>query len=418
MGDQMRQRSRAGVDTRLCGWRLICGRTATLGVILLSVALFVLTAPARLQQLNDIAVVNSAALASLRLPVEVLPAVVAGCDFVLFAAYFLVAMVIFFRRSDDRIGLFVTIMLATLATTLTRPMDSVQSVPPFLHLPYVLVVSAGALAVCTFLYLFPNSYFVPRWTRWPARVFGALNVIWFFLPPLLGLWPFWPPRDWPLAFVLVWMIGGLSLQIYRYTRISSPAQRQQTKWIMFGLIVATLGFLSFPYFTPLLIPSVRVPGVARIVYILIGVPLMYAALFALPLSLAFSILRYRLWDVDLIFQRTLVYGALTAGLGLVYFGCVLLLQQLFRILTGTTNVLAIVISTIIIALMFDPLRRSAQAIIDRRLYRRKYDAAQTLEKFSLVAREEVDLDRLTGQLVAVVQEAMQPEHVSVWLKKR
>ena len=139
---------------------------------------------------------------------------------------------------------------------------------------------------------------------------------------------------------------------------------------------------------------------------------------AVPIAVGFAILRYRLYEIDLIINRTLVYGALTTALALVYFGGVATIQAIFRALTGQgeQGQLAVVVSTLLIAALFNPLRRRIQSFIDRRFYRRKYDAAKTLEAFSAKLRDETDLDALSEDLTSVVRETMQPSHVSLWLR--
>jgi hypothetical protein len=136
----------------------------------------------------------------------------------------------------------------------------------------------------------------------------------------------------------------------------------------------------------------------------------------IPIAAGIAIQRYRLYDIDLIVNRSLVYGLLTAVLVLVYLGGVVSLQYAFRALTGEGSQLAIVASTLAIAALFNPLRRQVQAFVDRRFYRRKYDAAKTLEAFSTKLRDETDLDALNNELVGVVRETMQPAHVSLWLR--
>jgi len=136
---------------------------------------------------------------------------------------------------------------------------------------------------------------------------------------------------------------------------------------------------------------------------------------AIPVSIGFAILRYRLFDIDVVINRALVYGSLTASLALVYIGCVVTLQLTFVFLTGEGSQLTIVASTLAIAALFNPLRRRIQVLVDRRFYRNKYDAAKTLEEFGVRLREEVDLDDLKGDLTGVVRETVQPTHVYLWM---
>jgi cobalamin biosynthesis protein CobD/CbiB len=147
----------------------------------------------------------------------------------------------------------------------------------------------------------------------------------------------------------------------------------------------------------------------------VGYVLALVGLIGLPIAMGIAILRYRLYEIDLIINRTLVYGLLTATLALLYFGSVTALQSLFSLLTGQGNTLAIVASTLAIATLFNPLRRRIQSIIDHRFYRRKYDARKTLEAFSNRLRDETDLERISEDLGEVVDETMQPSHVSLWL---
>jgi hypothetical protein len=206
----------------------------------------------------------------------------------------------------------------------------------------------------------------------------------------------------------------IALQVYRYRRVSTPLQRQQTKWVVAG-IAFTFGplviglTLDYALLTQLFTQSALVSMLVQWFLDLL--------LLLFPLSLGFAILRYRLWDIGVLINRTLVYGALTITLGLIYTGLIIGLQALFRGFISQTSGVAIVISTLAIAALFQPLRRRLQHLIDRRFYRRKYDASRTLAAFSATLRNEVDLATLSEQLVSVVEETLQPVHVSLWLRQ-
>jgi hypothetical protein len=195
-------------------------------------------------------------------------------------------------------------------------------------------------------------------------------------------------------------------------------ERQQLKWVAFAAVLAALFLVGQPliWLAGLLIGYVLggdLPSLNRSLENLLNV----AFIVFLYSGVGIAILRYRLYDIDLLINRTLVYGALTVSLALVYFGGVISLQGLLRALTGQGSQLAIVASTLAIAALFNPLRRRIQDFIDRRFYRRKFDTAKTLKVFSAKLRDETDLEALNSELLAVVRNTMQPEHVTLWLRK-
>jgi hypothetical protein len=195
--------------------------------------------------------------------------------------------------------------------------------------------------------------------------------------------------------------------------VSTPAQRQQTKWVLAGLT----GFIVNAVIWYAFVETAMQRGTSGIWVIAVFAPFSAVLSLSLPVALGISILRYRLWDIDVIIRRTLIYSALTAALALVYLASVLVLQSILRLLTGQTqNQLVAVISTLAIAALFVPVRASMQRTIDRRFYRRKYDAARTLSDFSAAARDEVELTRLADDLVKVVDQTMQPAQITLWLR--
>jgi hypothetical protein len=186
-------------------------------------------------------------------------------------------------------------------------------------------------------------------------------------------------------------------------RRATGEERQQIKWFALAATFAAVGWvaLTFTYETELI-------GAAQLLQLL--------SLLSIPLAVGIAVLKYRLYDIDLVINRTLVYGSLTAILALIYFGSVVLLRGLLFGFTGQSSQLTVVVSTLLIAALFNPLRRRIQGFIDRRFYRRKYDATKTLDAFSARLRDETDLDALSHEVVEVVRETMQPVHVSLWLR--
>jgi hypothetical protein len=206
------------------------------------------------------------------------------------------------------------------------------------------------------------------------------------------------------SFVVGGSMVASAVSLVMRLRRGGSEQRQQIKWLAYGGAVV--------------VGAVFVGGVISVWSGEVGIALISLGLLGVPISTGVAIARYRLYDIDIVINRTLVYGALTAALVAVYFGGVATLQALFRTLTDQEQQpqLAIVVSTIAIAALFDPLRRRIQSFIDRRFYRSKYNAQRTLEAFSSKLRDETDLEALSGNLEGVVRGAMQPAHVSLWLR--
>jgi asparagine N-glycosylation enzyme membrane subunit Stt3 len=203
----------------------------------------------------------------------------------------------------------------------------------------------------------------------------------------------------------------LFAQVYRFRRVSGPVERQQTKWVVLGSATALLGFFGLVILQTV-VPALSDTGSPLAIF-MIGVAV---SLFLLiPVSVAIAILRYRLWEIDVLINRALVYGSLTVSTAAVYIGGVIGLQALFRSISGQSSDLAVAIVTLAVAALFNPWRRRLQRFIDRRFYRQRYDAARALTVMSSRLRDEVDLDSLIGEIVSVVDQTVQPSHLALWL---
>ena len=328
----------------------------------------------------------------------------AGVVVVFALAHVAVAVVILRRASRDWMALLVALFLIVFGATFTAVGSD----------PAVAALSALASALLIlFLGLFPDGRFTPRWTRIAAAVWTTAQLLTLgstglpFLPDALA-------QVVKTAGFLLLLGAMLGAQIYRYRRVSGPEARRQTRWVVYGVTVALAAFgLMLGVFA--LVPPAQMAASAPLSALIVGV--FYLWWLFIPVSLGFAILRARLYDIEVVVHRTLLYAALTASLALVYVAGVALSQAILQPLTGSThNELAIVGSTLAAAAAFQPLRRRIQRAIDRRFYRRKYDADRTLADFTASLREEVDLHELVGRLVGVVDETMQPQQVSLWLR--
>ena len=330
----------------------------------------------------------------------------------LFAALvsLLLALVLFRRKADEVMALFLSFFLLGYSVILAGPLEVLLDYSG-LSVEIAYIAQAGLLApvLMAFSFLFPSGHFVPGWTRWPMMV--GLIIMPFMLFTSPGQWFGVPILE---IFLISIIVLGVYAQVFRSRNGSSYSQRQQTKWVLFGfLFFIGMILISYPFF--IAVNNIQ-SGEPLPWWTPMSNIIWWLTMCIMPVTIFIAIQRNSLWDIDLIIRKTLVYGAFTLLLALMYFGSVVLLQQAFRALTGQDSPVAIVISTLMIAALFNPLRRRVQEAIDHRFYRRKYDAQQALAAFAATARDEVELDQLTGHLLGVVQESMQPAQVSLWLK--
>jgi hypothetical protein len=405
--------------------RLLLARVGWLAIFVLTIGLFSASIPAQydhLISLSDPKLEPATVRANLEangISIDFYATYLLSISVASAAAWVAVGVVIFWRRSDDWIALFTSLTLITFGTfsiAYDPAVLAVQNVA--VGLPIRLLALFGSASMLLFFFLFPDGRFVPRWTRWMV-IFWAVFQMGYFLFPgsFLDIYRSSPLINFVTITAFACIVVGS--QLYRYRRVSGPVQRQQTKSVVFGTVVAMIGTVGFglPLYASLPNAQYGEP------YTLASEAGIFGSLLLIPLSIGVAIIRHRLWAIDIVINRTLVYGALTALLAAGYVATIMALQGIvslvfqvpFRALTGQESALATVGATLAMATLFNPLRHRIQSFIDRRFYRRKYDARKTLENFSATLRDETDLEALSDDLVEAVRETMQPAHVSLWL---
>jgi hypothetical protein len=404
--------SQRAAATMLRGWRLEAARAACLGVAVLTLGLVAagfaagFRDPELISQPTIRTVLVSAGV-PLRLTIAIgllVPTVVSAVT----------AAVLFWRRFDDWMALLFGLFLVLFGSFESRALYALHAAHPGAR-PLIGFVSVATLVVgILLLSVFPDGRFVPGSTRLLALAvipaFGSMPDMLTTvqrLPDPLGV-PAW--REAYFLAVLVGSAGlGIAAQGWRYWRVSGPVQRQQAKWVLFAFVAYELVLLG-GFAIPSLFVNIDSPWFAWALVATLGFNVLF------PVAVAVAILRYRLYAIDRILNRTLVYGLLTAILGTSYALVVLGLGQLAGTIGSGTHSLAIAGATLAVAVGFRPLRRRVQDMVDRRFNRRRYDAAQTITQFSSRLRQELDLDALTRELLEIVDQTMQPTRLSLWLR--
>jgi hypothetical protein len=317
--------------------------------------------------------------------------------------FFAVGGLIAWRKWNSPLGLFVSVVLVTFgATGISNTVLPPVGTALFFVAVAIAVLQYPLLAI--FLLTFPTGRFAPRWS-------ALLILLWI---GQFGLFIGGAPAVVTTLSVLVTSGLAGAIQLYRYRHVYTPEQRQQTKWVVFSFVVLSVLLQGGYALAPRLWPMLDTPGSW---YRLARIAVLAASWMPISLCIGIAILRTGLYDIDVLIRRTLVYGTLTAVLGGIYAASVAGSQALAQALTGHHPVppIAVVASTLLIAGLFNPVRKRIQATIDRRFYRRRYDATKTVAAFSLALRDEVDLTALTEQLLAVVARTLEPAQASLWL---
>jgi len=369
-------------DTYLRGRWLIIGRATWVALLALNVGVFVASAPARFAQghTGDSAI-----------------------EVALLLVYAAIAVVIFWRKSDDWMALFTSIFLVTWAATASPTWDALLASQPGWSLPVRFLRTLGPTSLLIFLYLFPDGRFIPRWTRALAVVVVALTVT---------AQPFGPlTLPDPFSFLLwIGFLGiGVVAQIYRYRRVSGPAQRQQTKWVVFGVTAMSLGLFGASLLGEI-VPARNQSGDQPALYELISGIIAVFSLLLLPLSIGIAILRYRLWDIDSIINRTLVYAALSASVAGIY---VLVVGALGALFQARGDLAISLIATALVALLFQPLRDRLQRGVNRLMYGERDEPYAVLARLGQRLEATIASDAVLPTIVETVAQALKLPYAAI-----
>lgn len=415
-------------DKRLKGSWIVVARLVWATVTLLELLIFALSLPAYYSQLHVIcATANLATCQTGQLTQDDLGILTRlGISLESYSIYTLVIVIvaslvflavgtlIFLRKSQDVIGLFSSFLLISFGCFGTTRQLAASLAAQYPDVLILQVVGKVALiqypAILLFFYIFPDGRPVPRWS-WLVVIPGVIFASGFAFPPdspfSIGNWSTWL---FSIA-ILIFYGNGFVFQIYRYWWVSNSRQRQQTKWVLFAFVVS----IAFNILDGIagLVPLLNDPdSFFRLIDATFNV---FFFLLPIPFGILAALLRYRLWDIDSIINKALVYGLLTLTLLLVYLALVWGLQTFIASFFGADNSIVLVGSTLVVLALFQPLRRRVQQMIDWRFYRSKYDKAKIVAGYEANLRNEMELNQIRNQFVLIVDQTMQPTQTFLWI---
>ncbi len=406
-------------DTRLRGRWLLAIRTAWFVIACVSLGLFVVGIPVQFARLATVCPTTSCTSGQLsQTAVRALgelglsPSFFAGYAIMLILLHGLVyagiAALIFWRRSDDRMALFVSITLLTFGTlTFTGVASALAEAQPAFWLPISILNFVNSSAFAAFLFLFPDGHFVPRWTRWITLAWIAQQVPPSFFPAV----PFTSSAAFIILGIGIWAVALVAViysQVYRYRRVSTLAQRQQTKWVVLGIAAAAAGLIAGIIVVDIVNPSPTTPD--AIIGALAGDALVYGALLLIPISIGIALLRSHLFDVDMLINRALVYGALTASVVGVY---TLIVGSLGVLLQTRGNLLVSLLATGVVALLFEPLRERLQRGVNRLLYGQRDEPYAVVSRLSQRLETALAPEAVLPAVVETVAQALKLPYAAI-----
>lgn len=398
-------------ETHLRGWGLVAARIGWVLIVAWILTNFVWSLPGQLHTFQhpssrsaELAPAAVVALGRVGITLDAYAWTAVGFGSLIMLVATALACLLFWRRGDDWTVLLVSLLFPAYCLDSIGPSENFHTVPSgsVLAAGNTILLAAVTFAIIYAVFmLFPSGRFVPAWS-WALLVAFVAWIAAFAAQPTATILFIGYP---------VFLGAAVICQIYRYRKVSTPVQRQQSRWAVLGLVTALLANQAF-WQTAGLTP------LGKTIYPPLAYLALYGSVLVIPVTFFIAIQRYRLYEIDIIIRRTLIYGMLTAILAAVYFGVVIGTQSLAQRLAGVhgQQPVIIVATTLLIAALVTPLRRWLQALIDRAFYRSKYNAARTLTAFGAKLRDETDLEDLREHVVEVVRQTMQPTHVSLWLR--
>ncbi|HEX6798485.1 MAG TPA: GAF domain-containing sensor histidine kinase [Ktedonobacterales bacterium] len=413
----------SAADMRLHGRWLVAARTTWLIVAAISLGLVFASIPAQIAFAQTVCTTvecgtsqlgpaGARALHAAGLSLGFYAAYVVTLDVVFASVFALVGALLFWRRSDDRMALLASIALVTFgASAFTGALDPLSLEHPGWRLPVAAVNYLGSATFILFLYVFPDARFVPRPMRWVALAVMVQQALHYFFP-----FSAFDVRAWPVALQLIVPIAILgtilSAQGYRYRRVSSMAQREQTKWVVLGIISGLGGYLVVLTALNIAVRATAAP--AAMILTLVGTTVAYACILLIPVSIAIAVLRSHLFDVDVLIERTLVYGALTASVILLYVAIVGALSVAFQV---RANALISLAATGVIAVAFQPLRERLQRAVNRLIYGQRDEPYAVISRLGRRLEATLAPDAVLAVLVETVAQALKLPYVALVLRR-
>lgn len=393
-------------------------RTSWWVVTGLAILVFLVATPDYYQQLNQVCSQEHCLAMQLNLEQTVL-ITQRGWDIQFYANLIIVFQVLLYltnlsigiflysRKAEDWLAILLSLMLLTsLQADFYRAI--LQAYPEF-YWPASLIALLNSILIIVFFHIFPTGSFQPRWTRFLAAFWIILIAAFSYRNGMVYLWEA-QSRDLIIVLVSIVLLSSISILIYRYLYILNRYQREQTRWVVFGVSVTLVGEILLEIIR-LLIPVISENAIMLVTWNLLSLTLG----FVLPISILFAVLSSALLDIDVLIRRTLAYTALTIILLIIYVISVLGFQRLFELVTGQRSALAAIVSTLLIAASFTPLRQKIQDYINRTFYRQQYNTEIAFQELSQIVREDVDLDQMSMMIAKTIQNTLQPEFLSVWI---